>query len=281
MSIYLSTIIPAYNASQTIIESIESVLNECIRENIEFEIIIIDDGSTDNTLSILETYIKSSTHAQHLILLSQENQGVSSARNAGLKIAKGELIAFNDSDDRWTPQRLSKLLPLMQDGNIDLLAGQYSTIPLNTIKNIDSLTPISIKNQIFKNYFSPPASMLRTSILEKSGLFDPTMRYSEDAIFFMNIVAKGKAFILPEIVSQPIIEKKPWGDTGLSSNIIAMQIGEIHYIKFAYKNRYINCPIFIIAYIFSITKFLRRYIICNYSLGLKNKKQSKPNTPTL
>jgi glycosyltransferase involved in cell wall biosynthesis len=96
----VSVIIPTYNRSHFIREAIESVLNQDIRE-CTIEIIVVDDGSTDNTADVVKTY---GTAVKYVY---QKNRGAGAARNLGIERATGEWIAFLDSDDRWLPHKLS------------------------------------------------------------------------------------------------------------------------------------------------------------------------------
>lgn len=95
-SLFVSVIIPTYNSINTINETLQSVRNQTYRN---YEIVVVDDGSTDDTVELLRTF-------DDIILVTQTNQGVSAARNRGVKEAKGDLIAFLDSDDLWHPQKL-------------------------------------------------------------------------------------------------------------------------------------------------------------------------------
>ncbi|NEP81377.1 MAG: glycosyltransferase family 2 protein, partial [Okeania sp. SIO3B3] len=94
----VSVIIPVYNGDRYISQAIESVLVQTYRS---YEIIVIDDGSTDNTRLVLEPYI------EDIRYVYQENQGVSAARNHGIDLARGELIAFLDADDFFLPDKLT------------------------------------------------------------------------------------------------------------------------------------------------------------------------------
>lgn len=97
---FFSTIIPTFNRSEQVQTAIESVLSQDFKDN---EIIIVDDGSNDQTAEILEK-----KYGARIKVLSQENEGVSSARNTGIKEASGEWLAFLDSDDLWLKNKLSK-----------------------------------------------------------------------------------------------------------------------------------------------------------------------------
>ncbi|UCE54571.1 MAG: glycosyltransferase family 2 protein, partial [Desulfobacterales bacterium] len=95
----VSVIIPTYNRGWTIKEAIDSVLDQDFRD---YELIVVDDGSTDNTPDILKSCGNS------IAVLQQSNKGVSAARNSGIGVSAGQLIAFLDSDDLWLPQKLSR-----------------------------------------------------------------------------------------------------------------------------------------------------------------------------
>lgn len=100
----VSVVIPAYNAAWCIRRAVDSVLAQTFRD---FELIVVDDGSTDDTAAILRTYCGS------LRMVSQPNGGMSSARNAGIREARGRYVAFLDSDDRWLPNKLARQVALM------------------------------------------------------------------------------------------------------------------------------------------------------------------------
>ena len=108
----VSVIIPTYNRADTIGEAIDSVIEQTYSE---IEIIVIDDGSRDNTSQILENY------GDKIRVVHQANSGVSASRNRGIKIAVGEFLAFLDSDDLWLPTKLSR--------QIDMLKRTDSSIP--------------------------------------------------------------------------------------------------------------------------------------------------------
>lgn len=95
----VSIVVPTYNRARYVIQAIDSVLAQTFRD---YEIIVVDDGSTDNTKEILQSY------NDKIRYIYQTNKGVSAARNTGICVAKGEWIAFLDSDDIWLPDKLEK-----------------------------------------------------------------------------------------------------------------------------------------------------------------------------
>ena len=104
----VSVVMPAYNAAATIVASIGSVLAQTHRE---LELIVVDDGSRDETAALVEAEV---ARDSRIVLLRQANAGVAAARNAGIDAARGTCIAFLDSDDRWQPRKLERQLAIMR-----------------------------------------------------------------------------------------------------------------------------------------------------------------------
>src|SRR5690625_1653273 len=111
----ISVIIPVYNVENYLVECMKSVVNQTY-ENIE--IIAIDDGSTDNSLKILEDF---ALRNDNLTIVSQENSGQSVARNKGIKKAQGKYIYFLDSDDYILPQTFEQLINTLEENKLDLI----------------------------------------------------------------------------------------------------------------------------------------------------------------
>lgn len=101
----VSVVIPAYNAAWCVARAIDSVLAQSFRD---FELIVVDDGSTDDTAAVLAGY------ASKLRVVGQPNGGMSSARNAGIRAASGRYLAFLDADDRWLPEKLARQIVLLE-----------------------------------------------------------------------------------------------------------------------------------------------------------------------
>lgn len=111
----VSIIMPAYNAENFISESIESVIGQTYAN---WELIIVDDGSTDNTRNVVHRYINRDTRIHYFF---QENARQAKARNTGIKNSKGDIIAFLDADDLWLPQKLELSLKEFYNGEQDVL----------------------------------------------------------------------------------------------------------------------------------------------------------------
>jgi glycosyltransferase involved in cell wall biosynthesis len=116
----VSTVMPAYNAEHTIAQALDSAL---VQNCPDYEIIVVNDGSTDSTASILERY------RDRVRIVNQANQGAAAARNTGIAYAKGKYIAFLDSDDLWLPGKLNTMVAaLEQNPSASLAFSEYGTI---------------------------------------------------------------------------------------------------------------------------------------------------------
>ncbi len=114
MSPLVTVILPVYNRANSVARAISSVLSQTYRS---FEIIVVDDGSTDGTGEVLTRF------ASEITVLQQEHAGPYAARNLALRAARGELVAFIDSDDVWLPERLAKQVPLFNRPEVGLVFG--------------------------------------------------------------------------------------------------------------------------------------------------------------
>lgn len=142
MDVFFSIIIPLYNKELYIERSISSVLNQTFKN---FELIVVDDGSTDNGPNIVKNILD-----KRIYLIQQENKGVSSARNKGIDASKYEFIAFLDADDEWKPEFLETILKLV---NKYPDAGAYATAYCSDNgKNISTEFNISFTNTYDKEY---------------------------------------------------------------------------------------------------------------------------------
>ena len=119
----LSVIVPVYNAEAFLARCLDSLLDQDVED---YEIVCVNDGSTDNSGTILKDYKKA--HSQVLTLVEQENQGLSAARNAGMVVAKGDLITFCDSDDYVIPGAYGYILKTFWKEGVDLLKFNSITV---------------------------------------------------------------------------------------------------------------------------------------------------------
>lgn len=256
ISMKISIVIPVYNSSQTIAKCLESVISQTFKD---YEVILIDDGSTDDSYEIVEKFINGH-NVTNFTIVRQDNSGVSMARNLGIRKASGEYIAFLDSDDLWRVDKLTDQIDAFEsDKNIDFL-GTARNGKLFNFK-AGGLKKISVRSLVYKMSFFTSTVVFKREIVEKVGFFKEDMRYSEDADFFIRIASSYNCYILNKdlvLTGEGIPHFKR---SGLSSNLVAMEKGELRNLREAYKKGYISYQTHILSTIFSILKFVRRYII--------------------
>jgi glycosyltransferase involved in cell wall biosynthesis len=176
----VSVIIPTYNMGNFILKSINSLLNQTYKN---IEIIIIDDGSTDNTYKIIKQIKK-----KNIKYIRQNNKKNSAARNTGIKNAKGEYIIFLDADDDLPLKSIEYRVKFLENNkNVDCVYGKTAYINKNNKIRCIKQSKQNIKPLDFftagKVPFIPMTLMYRKKIFKKIGLFDETIFRSQDADF--------------------------------------------------------------------------------------------------
>ena len=140
----ISVIIPVYNRKEYLDKCILSVLSQ---ENVDVEIVLVDDGSTDGSEYVVDEYTSKYTN---VVSIHQPNKGLSAARNAGLNICKGEYIFFLDSDDYIAAGSLFKLLKKIQETDTDIVIGKYSRYFEDGTLEYDNILPERLKNKVLE-----------------------------------------------------------------------------------------------------------------------------------
>lgn len=192
----ISVIIPLYNKASTINKAINSILNQTVQD---FEIIVVNDGSTDDGVEIVKRIID-----PRIIVIDQANQGVSSARNRGIMESKYEWVAFLDADDVWKPTYLETIIELMHTyPNCSVCATAYQRCNANGILSDMRINGIlNDKNQILDNYFEiatksdPPIHTSSVAIRKDSllsiGGFPEGVHQGEDLLTWARLAANYK-----------------------------------------------------------------------------------------
>jgi glycosyltransferase involved in cell wall biosynthesis len=257
----VSVVIPMYNSVNTIKTCIDSVLNQTYKG--EIEIIVVNDGSKDNSQSIVEDIIKNNTTSIDIQLINKKNGGVSSARNKGLALAKGRYIALLDSDDEWVNEKVEKQLNVFnQNFEVGFVGGLTNKTNSN---DENEIVDIPLSRMIFKHYFQPSTVMFKKEIIVKVGFFDETLRYSEEGNYFMRIASVYKCVLLKKQLIIYGNGKRSFGVSGLSANLKEMEKGELINLTFAYKNSYISLFTYLVAVVYSVLKYFRRILIVKFS----------------
>lgn len=189
----VSIVIPAYNQADYLAEAIASSLEQTYQD---YEIIVVDDGSTDETPTVAQRF--SST----IRYIRQENQGLAGARNTGIRHAAGEYIALLDSDDRWSPDFLQTMMSLVEqhpEGAVYYAGWRFIDAngkDLPQAPNSRVIAPAAMYRAMLKsNFLIPSAIVMRRSTIVAEGMFDPAFRRLQDRELWVRLLSKGYKFI--------------------------------------------------------------------------------------
>ena len=224
----VSAVIPAYNAAWCLRRAIDSVLNQSFRE---VQAIVVDDGSTDGTAAVLASY------AGQVKVVTKPNGGLSSARNAGIRAATGEYVAFLDADDRWLPHKLERQVAWM-DAHPDAV---FCSTAARVVNAAGATTgewqcanyPGSTLEGIFaRNAYvagSGSAVLARRGALLAAGGFDERLKSLEDIDMWMRLAARGDYHCIAEPLA--VVEKR---SDNMSRNLDVMRDAAMRVM---HKNR--------------------------------------------
>lgn len=220
----VSVIIPVYNRTFSIRDAVESVLIQSFKPS---EIIVIDDGSSFDMASYLKNYM----HHIRLIKLN-ENKGVSFARNTGIKAAKGEYIAFLDSDDLFLPKKLEYQLKYMTENNLYISHTDEFWYRkdrwVNQGKSNKRYGGYIFDKILDKCRISPSSLMVHKSVFDEAGYFNEDLRVCEDYEISIRFALKYKIGYL---------EKKLIIKRAVEENSLSATIKHIEYIRYKILNK--------------------------------------------
>jgi len=189
----ISVVIPTYNRYELLKRAIASLYEQTTPPQ---EIIVVDDGSTDNTKAIVKDF-------PEIIYIYQENRGVSVARNAGIQKAKNEWIAFLDSDDEWHSKKLQKQIDFHRK-NPDILMSYTDEVWIRNGKKVKIPKKYRkigedafVENLSYCN-IAPSSVMLHKKLLDRVGLFDEDLEVCEDYDLWLRIASKEKIALIDE-----------------------------------------------------------------------------------
>ena len=197
----VSIIVPIYNSQNTLEKCIKSLINQTYRN---IEIILVNDGSKDNSIKIINDFLKQDNR---IILINQENNGVSASRNIGIRVANGEFIAFVDSDDYVDEIFIEKTIEIFNKTSCDVVRNNFRKVyedgkimedKLNCEEFFNKKQEISkIKDKLIKNIITGNIQsyswllMIKKDLITKNELyFDEEVAFMEDLIYFLNLINK-------------------------------------------------------------------------------------------
>ena len=224
----VSVVIPAYNVAWCVGRAVESVLAQSLQE---IELIVINDGSSDDTCQVLASY------REAISVIDQDNRGMSAARNAGIRAARGTYVAFLDADDWWLPEKLACQVELMQSRPELGFCSTAARVenPQGEFLNLWSCQQIS--NSVLETLFEKNATiaggcsavMVRKSLLDQVGLFDESLKGFEDPDLWIRLAAVSGYSCIGEPLA--VVLRR---ENSVSRNLTAMRESALKSLR---KNR--------------------------------------------
>jgi glycosyltransferase involved in cell wall biosynthesis len=210
----ISVILPVWNRAREVGNAIDSALAQTMPP---LEVIVIDDGSTDATPEVLARY------GERIIVIRQSNQGVAAARNSGIAIARGELLAFLDSDDVWLPRKLELQAALFDaDPALGLVhCGvdfEGMGVAVDGMEGAVSEEMLRLARRVIVSQSS--SVMVPRRVAAEMGGFDARMRASEDWDFCYRVAVRYRVGFVPEVLVRHA--RHP---SGLQNDIAKMEHG--------------------------------------------------------
>lgn len=258
----ISVVIPAYNCEKTIVSAVESVRCQVIDSDVKFDIIVVNDGSTDNTLEVLNGYL-SNNSILDVKVYSKPNGGVSSARNFGIAQAAGEWIAFLDSDDIWLEGKTKCQIDVIRkhpDLNFIGCARNHEVLRLWG-QPIDFLYKARVNDLLLKMFPQTSTAIVKKSILNRVGSYREDMTHAEDGELWLRICHEGGFYYMPESMVSTGSGKRNYGESGLSANMMAMHNGTMRMLDISYDNGIISSKVkYYSLRILYVLKFIKRLI---------------------
>jgi len=215
----VSVVLPTYNRAHLLRRAVQSILNQTYQN---FEVIVVDDCSSDNT----ENVVRSFCDERIRYIRHERNRGAAVARNTGIKAAKGEYVAFQDSDDEWLPEKLEKQMKAFESAPSNL-GVVYTSFWLIDRNRKSFCPPLSVKQTdgeihdalLEMNFVDTPTAVVRRECFEKAGMFDENLPRLQDWELWLRI-SKHYCF---KHINEPLVNSYRQPDS-ISCNMNALII---------------------------------------------------------
>lgn len=267
--ILYSVVIPMYNSEKTIIDAVRSVFNQTRVELID-EVIVVDDGSTDYSILVLEKY-KYDNDLKKIKIIKTKNGGAASARNVGIREAKNNMIALLDADDIWLENKIEIQNEIfIKNENIKALGsnrtGEKVYVGSKFKQNIRKISPFQY---CIKNWPCTPSLIFDKTIFSTNEYFDEKMTHAEEGMFFIDLAYLSGLYYVEDILVDCGHGKRSFGESGLSGNIKKMHSGVLTMLNKAKEKGYISIISYIFLKQYERLKYIRRKLI----VVINNKKR--------
>lgn len=194
----VSVVVTSFNYGKYLRDCLESILNQTYQD---FDVIVIDDGSTDDTARVVQPYLSNRVRYCY-----QANQGQASAKNAGIRLTDGEIVAFLDADDQWKPNKLERQLPLFDNPRVGVAYTEAQVIdPEGRPLDVGVRTHYMVfrrgtitKWLAFENIVPFSSSAVRRSLLREHGAFDETLTMGIDWDLWLRLSCETEFDFMPE-----------------------------------------------------------------------------------
>ena len=198
----VSVIIPTYNSASSLRAAIQSVLDQSYSE---FEVLVIDDGSTDDTEGVVRSF------DNHVSYFRQENRGAGAARNHGIARCHGKYVAFLDSDDLWLPTKLAEQIPILdRDAEIGLAYTDWAVVPEqgepepSYLSSQPAASGYVFDQLVQCGFILTSGTVVRRSCLDEIGNFDEDLSIAQDYDLWLRISYRWKVALL----NKPLVIKR-------------------------------------------------------------------------
>ncbi|AHM58412.1 glycosyl transferase family protein [Flammeovirgaceae bacterium 311] len=208
MDIKVSVVIPAYNRGDIISETLDSVLAQSL---VEWECIVVDDGSTDTTEAVLQTYVEKDARFKYIHRPADRQKGGNTCRNIGLELARGEYVQFLDSDDLIAPNKFEEQVKVLSRSDLRAVAtckwGRFRTLKDHLASKpyeptyINTDGPLELLDVFGKHsiWFPPHVYLARKSLIEEAGYWNEELKMNQDGEFFSRVLlAASEIIFVPE-----------------------------------------------------------------------------------
>jgi len=263
----ISIIIPTYNRANLLAKSINSVLSQTYKD---FELIVVDDGSTDNTSEIVENFKKNDVRIVYIHI--DNSGGPAHPKNIGIKKAQGEYIAFLDDDDEWMSTKLEKQISLFENNKDDLAIVSCDSVVIDDRGEIavktSKITNYGLRDLLIKNSIFTGTVLMKASAIQNMDLFDEQLKFLEDWDMWIRILADNKKIeFYPEILFKYNI-----GNANTTKNVSDTK--KIEALEYVYKKNIFLYEKYKISHVIMFRIAIKYYLAKKYEESRRYFKQS-------
>ncbi len=258
----ITVVIPAYNCQTTIKKTVDSIFRQEKLDLIK-EIIIVNDGSSDQTQQVLEKIKETRGQDVNIMIITQPNGGVSSARNRAIDVATSEWIAFLDSDDEWLSNKLKIQERVIDKCSADMVGGNIYDRPQKIgLFKTPLLSRVKPHEMLIRSFPQTSTVIIKSDIVREFGKFDIEQRYCEDLNLFVKVCSKYKYIhINKRLVYFGQGKAQIGSKSGLSSNLKQMNEGAKKNLREFYEIGIINGIQYLAFIVLNSVKYVRRKVI--------------------